>query len=81
MMNLSFRTYLNKEICEELNLFSYSKKKKEWTIDDIADEGGWKQIRSDLIKNVGLNSFQTFTSKSCRRITLWFLSMSMMAEI
>jgi stage V sporulation protein R len=50
------RSYLNKEICEDLNLFSYSKKKKEWTIDDISDEEGWKQIRADLIKNVGLNS-------------------------
>lgn len=50
------RTYLNKDICEDLNLFSYSKKKKEWTIDDISDEDGWKQIRADLIKNVGLNS-------------------------
>ena len=61
------RTYLNKDICEELNLFSYSKKKKEWTIDDIADEGGWKQIRSDLIKNVGLNSLPNIYIKELQK--------------
>jgi len=61
------RTYLNREICEELNLFSYSKKKKEWTIDDISDEDGWKQIREDLIKNVGLNSMPNIYIKELQK--------------
>ena len=61
------RTYLNKELCEDLNLFSYSKKKKEWTIDDISDEDGWKQIRSDLIKNVGLNSLPNIYIKDLKK--------------
>ena len=61
------RTYLNREICEELNLFSYSKKKKEWTIDDISDEDGWKQIREDLIKNVGLNSMPNIYVKELQK--------------
>jgi stage V sporulation protein R len=48
------REYLTEEDCRELNLFSYSKKKKDiFTIDEIADGDGWKKIRDDLIKNVG----------------------------
>ncbi len=61
------RTYLNQEICEDLNLFSYSKKKKEWTIDDISDVDGWKQIREDLIKNVGLNSLPNIYVKELQK--------------
>jgi len=48
------REYLTEEDCRELNLFSYSKKRKDiFTIDEISDEDGWKKIRDDLIKNVG----------------------------
>ena len=48
------REYLTEEDCRELNLFSYSKKKRDIsTIDDISDEDGWKKIKNDLIKNVG----------------------------
>ena len=47
------RQYLTEEDCIELNLFSYSTKKKEGTIvDDISDERGWEQVKEDLIKNV-----------------------------
>ena len=51
------RTYLDQEFLMDQNLFSYSFKTdyKSSTIDDIADEGGWEQIRDALISNVGLN--------------------------
>ena len=40
----------------ELNLFSFSEKKKRGvTIDEISDERGWKEIRTDLIRNTGVN--------------------------
>jgi len=52
------REYLDEELCRDLNLFTFSLKKKRemYTIDDIADEDGWKNIREDLIRNIGLNS-------------------------
>jgi stage V sporulation protein R len=50
------REYLDEEICREINLFSYSLKRDTYTIDEVADHDGWKPIREDLIKNVGLNS-------------------------
>ena len=51
-------TYLNKELCRELNLYSYSKrpKKRQWVVDEISDDDGWKMVRNDLISNIGLNS-------------------------
>jgi len=48
------RQYLDQDLCEELNLFSYSKKKYEGiTIDDISYDEGWEQVRNDLAKSVG----------------------------
>jgi len=48
------RQYLDKELCYELNLFSYSEKKKSLiTIDDISDDDGWENIRNELAKSVG----------------------------
>ena len=50
------RQYLTQEDCEELELFSYSLQKDEYKVDDVSDEQGWKNIREDLIKQVGGNS-------------------------
>ena len=50
------REYLNDDVCRDMNLFSYSLKRDAYTIDEVSDEDGWKLIRADLIKNVGLNS-------------------------
>ena len=47
------RQYLDAELCSELNLFSYSKKKAGVIIDDVSDEEGWENIRNDLAKSVG----------------------------
>ena len=47
------RQYLTEEDCMELNLFTFSSKKKEGlTVDDVSDEKGWKQVKEDLIKTV-----------------------------
>ena len=50
------REYLTEEDCTELNLFSYSRKKDHYTIDDISDEEGWKDVKADLITSVGINN-------------------------
>ena len=52
------KTYLNQELCSELNLFSYSFHQKEGynKITDVSGEDSWQRVREDLIKNVGLNS-------------------------
>jgi stage V sporulation protein R len=48
--------HLDFEDMRELNLFSYSDKKKGVIIDDISDEPGWKEVKKDLIKSTGMNS-------------------------
>ena len=50
------RHYLTQDNCEELNLFSYSLKKNEYIVDDVSDDTGWKNIRQDLINQVGANT-------------------------
>ena len=52
------RTYLDEEMCQELNLFSYSyKKSKDYiSVDETSDTEGWEKVRDSLIKTVGLNA-------------------------
>jgi stage V sporulation protein R len=52
------KTYLNQELCNELNLFSYSFHQREGynKVTDVSGEDSWQTVRDDLIKTVGLNS-------------------------
>ena len=47
---------LDIEDFRKLNLFTYSIKKNKITIDDISDEDGWKEVRLDILRSVGVNS-------------------------
>ena len=51
----ALRFLLEKEDCQELNLFSYSKKRKGTSIDDVSDDIGWGNIKKDLIRSTGIN--------------------------
>jgi len=46
------RQYLTEELAQELNLFSWSEKKDAWTIDEISDEEGWKEVRNTMCKSI-----------------------------
>lgn len=48
------RRYLTKDLCQELNLFSYTHKGDSVIVKEIADENGWQTVRNDLLLNVGL---------------------------
>jgi len=52
------RKYLDFDLCNELNLFSYSfsKKQRKHVVRDISDEDGWKEVRDALVSTVGLKS-------------------------
>lgn len=50
------RRYVTKELCEKLNLFQYAKKDKNYIIEEIADEEGWKKIRNSLSNTCGMGS-------------------------
>jgi stage V sporulation protein R len=54
------RQYLTEEDVVDLNLFTYSKKKKQGvTIDDVADDIGWEEIKRELVSSVGGGSIPT----------------------
>tara|TARA_B100000214_G_scaffold311880_1_gene244003 strand:- start:852 stop:2168 length:1317 start_codon:yes stop_codon:yes gene_type:complete len=63
------KTYLDEELCKELNLFSYSFNTKEGynIINDISNKSGWQTVRDDLIKNVGLNSVPVVLVKEMKK--------------
>lgn len=48
------RQYLTEEDCVELNLFTYSAKKRgDVTVDDVSDDLGWEDVKAELVKSVG----------------------------
>jgi len=55
------RQYLTEKDCEDLNLFSFSLHKNEYKIDDVSDTQGWKNVKEDLIKQVGGNNIPVIT--------------------
>tara|TARA_A100001515_G_scaffold19865_1_gene14697 strand:- start:418 stop:1734 length:1317 start_codon:yes stop_codon:yes gene_type:complete len=63
------KSYLNEELCRELNLFSFSFDSHEGQnrVRDISSEDGWQRVRDDLIKNVGLNSAPVVLVKELRK--------------
>ena len=50
------RTYLTRELCEKLGLFKFVDREEFYLITEVSDEDGWKNIRSGLIKQSGMNN-------------------------
>lgn len=48
------RRYLNRELCEQLHLFTYGQKGDEVVITEVSDEQGWQKVRDDFANAVGL---------------------------
>jgi len=64
--------YLDRDICEKLNLFTYSAKERngDWTIDELSDEDGWKVCRQTLINSVGGNGIPVIYVDEVKKDTL-----------
>ncbi|MEN6392068.1 MAG: SpoVR family protein [Syntrophomonas sp.] len=50
-----FMRYLDKELCEEMQLFQYFRSGREYVVSEVADEEGWKKIRQVLARQAGIN--------------------------
>ncbi|QXM07443.1 SpoVR family protein [Crassaminicella indica] len=48
------RRYLTKELCHEMNLFEYKKREKDYLIEEISDEEGYKIIKNTLASSTGM---------------------------
>ena len=46
--------YLTEDLCEKLHLFQYGKKGSDYVVEEVADQEGWKQIRKNMVKNIGI---------------------------
>ncbi|MBC2580371.1 SpoVR family protein [Clostridium sp. DJ247] len=68
------RRYLTKELCENLNLFQYVKKDKNYVIEEISDDEGWREIRNTLSNSCGMGSIPNIRvidmSRSDKTLTL-----------
>jgi len=49
------REFIDEKVCRDLNLFTYVEKSGFYVIDEISDDSGWEKVKSDLIRNTGLN--------------------------
>jgi len=67
----AIREFIDEKACRDLGLFSFSMKETKteqiFTIDDVPDEPGWKQIQKDLIKTVGINNMPIIYVESANR--------------
>ena len=50
------RTYLTRELCEKLGFFEFTDREQNYLITEVADNDGWKNIRSSLIRQTGMNN-------------------------
>ena len=50
------RQYLTQELCEKLGFFEYLDNKQHYLITEVSDQSGWKNIRSSLIRQTGMNN-------------------------
>ena len=50
------RRFLTREIMEDLNLFQHERRGKDRVVTKVASEEGWKEVKENLIKNVGTGS-------------------------
>lgn len=65
--------YLTEDHARDLNMFTYSpkgRKNPDWSIDDVADEEGWHEIRSSLIRSIGGNSIPVIFVDDVKNDTL-----------
>ncbi|MCC5911807.1 MAG: SpoVR family protein [Clostridiaceae bacterium] len=48
------RKYLTEDLCKEMNLFQYIKRGRDYEIEEVADEDGWRKIRNTIANTVGI---------------------------
>jgi stage V sporulation protein R len=47
--------FLTRELCQELKLFQYIKRGRDYVVNQVADEKGWKIVRNTMAENIGIS--------------------------
>ncbi|WP_027623293.1 SpoVR family protein [Clostridium lundense] len=55
------RRYLTEELCLEMNLFQYGKHDKDYVIEEVSDEDGYKEIKNTLCSSCGMGMIPYIT--------------------
>ncbi len=50
------RRFLSQELVRELDLFEHQARGKEQVVTHVADEQGWEEVKSTLLRNVGMGA-------------------------
>jgi stage V sporulation protein R len=64
------RTYLTRELCEELGFFEYVDSAQHYLITEVSDDDGWKNIRNSLIRQTGMNNIPVIYIESIEDDTM-----------
>jgi len=48
------RRFLTEELMREMDLFEYQPKGDDLVVSKVADEAGWRDVKEQLIRNVGM---------------------------
>lgn len=64
------RRYLNQQLCEELQLFSYGIQDGNIVVTEVSNEEGWRSVRDNLANSVGLGSIPIIQPLSVENGTL-----------
>lgn len=64
------RRYLTRELCEELNLFSYGIREEDVVVAEVADEAGWREVRDNLANSVGMAGIPVIRPLTVEKETL-----------
>ncbi|MBI2035303.1 MAG: SpoVR family protein, partial [Candidatus Liptonbacteria bacterium] len=59
------RRFLTEHLIRELDLFEYKPKDKDLVISNVADSGGWKEVKETLMNNVGMKSVPVIKVTEC----------------
>jgi len=66
--------YLDEKDFRELNFFTYSKRKNgDMYIDEVSDHDDWKEVRKNLLKNIGINSIPSIYVADIKKDTTLIL--------
>ena len=50
------RRYLTNDLMREMDMFQYEARGEDLVISKVSDDDGWREVKENLIKSVGMNS-------------------------
>lgn len=55
------RRYLTEELCSEMNLFQFGKQDRDYVVEEVSDEDGFKEIRNTICSSCGMGTIPSIS--------------------